>query len=1615
MCRTCNGTIKECPGHFGVIVFKERIYHYEFMKTVVKVLQCICPWCGKLRGCGAEDKNDEFNSKYEQCLRIKSPRRRLEWLSCLLQKVSTCKGCNRDLPDSIRKNGLEISFNYKENHGAEDQKGKTFSLDAEAAYYALNRIGDDTCRALGFDPANTHPKWMILKMLPVPPPAIRPAVYMGNVARGQDDLTQLLRKIVIANNDININEDDMTKNQRVKALTYEVACYFDNSIPGYTPESTKQGRPFKSLRARLKGKDGRIRGNLMGKRVNYSARSVITPDPNLEIDQVGVPRSIAENLTYPEVVTKENCERLQRWVDDRQLVNFIEFPDGTQKNLALVDGPVTIYPQCVLHRKLQDDDLVIFNRQPSLHKMSMMAHRVKILPYSSFRLNLSVTTPYNADFDGDEMNLHVPQSIESKAELKHLMMVPKQIITPRGNVPIMGIVQDTLVGSYLLTRKDAFIRKDMLMHLVMQLDNPNKSLPVPAVVKPEPLWTGKQVFSMFFPHISYEGQYEWARLFTPGDREGRLNVHLDEQFLVVLGGELLTGYLEKKSIGPTGGKINHITFLEGDSGLSGPDACKAFLSQTQRVVNTWLLQRGFTVGLGDAIASPETYTKIQTKTEESINNAVKIVENARLNKLDQKPGYSMLDTMEYQINDESNKAVNTTGEIVKESLKLSNQLLAMVTSGSKGNNQNIAQMVGCIGQQNVEGKRIPYHFYNRTLPHFTKDDYTPLSRGFVKNSYLRGLTPQEFFFHTMAGREGLIDTAVKTADTGYTQHKLVKCMEDVRVQYDATVRSQNGTIFQFIYGEDGMDAASIEQQSLGDITVRESEFTRRYRVLSENGEVSPELASELRDTDEFVDEEAIAAINEEFRQLCADREQLTAPGCKCKGNLPVNIKRLILTATQQFHIDKRRPSELKFKDVILETRALLRGLHTVEGTDAVTREVQAASTELFGVLVRMNLASKRVIAEYHLTAEAFEWILKEISVRFYQSFATPGDAVGPIASQSLGELVTQMTLNTFHHAGVSSQNVTLGVPRLRELLELSSTPKGPTMSVYLESDFEKSEEERKTVAVNFRKKIQRTRLRDYTDTLEVYFDPDDDVLIEDQNVVSGAKEIGDGGVEKLGEASPWLVRIVLNQNVKGAQEGNTQNDIRARIEETYPDKLIIIVNDNKLAIRIKFKNRELTLDEVCREAGEMLDKVVIGGLQNVGTVYIDCQPYTGKREGVRLDKDGKLPNEFILQTDGTNLYKALAVPGVDATRTRSNCIHEILQVFGIEAVRQALFSEITTVLSAYGAYVNYRHLALLCDVMTNTSELCPISRHGMAQSGAGPLSRCSFEETLEQLVQAAAFSEYDDLHGVSASIMLGQTAPLGTGFFDVLLDVDQLMKVEHSKDEEYQEGVPTSVASPQGSPVNFVSSPRDFVFSPVHSVESPTSPSSPRIGAESPAYSPTSPSNMSSPTYSPSSPAYSPSSPAYSPSSPAYSPSSPAYSPSSPAYSPSSPAYSPSSPAYSPSSPAYSPSSPAYSPSSPAYSPSSPAYSPSSPAYSPSSPAYSPSSPAYSPSSPAYSPSSPAYSPSSPAYSPSSPAYSPSSPAYSPSSPAYSPSSPAYSPSSPAYSPLSPAYSPSSN
>jgi len=760
-CLTCEQTLHFCPGHFGHIELAKPVFHAMFFDITKKILKCVCYRCSRIL-ISPQTTIEDLKNDMNKILAIKNNQKRWEAYFKLCNttpKIKSCGddkhiGCGARQPDRYNKEAaMKIVAEWKDKN---KENSTQLEFTAEDVLRIFKRITEEDMEIMGFNPKWNRPEWMICSVLPVPPPAVRPSVVEENGQRRDDDLTHKLIDIIKTNNNI---IDKIAKNaseETIKlismVLQYHIFTFIDNQIPGLAPSQQRNGRKLKSICDRMRKKDGRIRGNLNGKRVDQSARSVITPDPYISIDELGVPIKVALNITFQEVVNEYNIEEMKKLIlngpDVYPGAKYIKKNSNMFTiNLKYAEDLNKIANELkfgdVVHRHLSNGDYVLFNRQPSLHKMSMMCHKVIIMPYQTFRLNVLDTPPYNADFDGDEMNLHCPQNIQTMSELKDLAAVPYLILTQRDAKPSIEVVQDTLVGSFRLTKDYTIVNDKQMANLQMcnsyfkgKLNKPSKDY----------TYTGRELFSEILP----------PSLF--------INLkNKDEKSVIINNSRLIEGNLDKAVFHNITDGLIPVIYHD-----YGPIEIKKFLDNIQRLVCRWLLSSGFSIGISDLVTDKNTDEELNNKIKEMKANAYKKLEDIRVGELENNSIFNNEEFIEREILGILNQ---TTKEVSSISLKKIdekvNRMFNMVKSGSKGKETNIAQIMACVGQQNVDGKRISYGFTDRTLPHFTKYDDGPEARGFVENSFISGLSPQEVFFHAMGGREGLIDTAVKsvTGDT----------------------------------------------------------------------------------------------------------------------------------------------------------------------------------------------------------------------------------------------------------------------------------------------------------------------------------------------------------------------------------------------------------------------------------------------------------------------------------------------------------------------------------------------------------------------------------------------------------------------------------------------------------------------------------------------------------------------------------------------------------------------------------------------------------------------------------------------------------------------------------
>ncbi|HUW89336.1 MAG TPA: DNA-directed RNA polymerase subunit A' [Candidatus Nanopelagicaceae bacterium] len=810
-CQTCGNLVSNCMGHFGHIELARPVIHVGYAKKVLKVLRSICPECSRLML--TEEEMDLFRTEQLKHRRIffEGDEDATKIVFKRARKSKVCPYCGA----KKKKIVIEKPTTFYEE---EETKGSRRITPIEILE-RLIKMTDNDLRILGVAPENARLEWVIFTVLPIPPVCARPSITLDSGIRSEDDLTHKLVDVIRINQRLRENIDAGAPHLIVEdlweLLQYHITTYFDNQVSGIPPARHRSGRALRTLTQRLKGKEGRFRSNLSGKRVDFSARSVISPNPFISINDVGVPLEIAKILTIPTNINDWNIEEMKQLVLNGPFnhpgANYIIRSDRRRIDLRYVKNRKIIAemlaPGYTVERHLANGDLVLFNRQPSLHRMSIMAHEVKIMDGRTFRLNLTVCPPYNADFDGDEMNLHVPQSEEARTEAELLLKVQEHILSPRFGGPILGGIQDFISSVFQFTSVDSvYNRKDTLKLLYLGdvfESKPEFSLDdiTPIKTDPEKLYSGKQIFSTLFPDdLNIKVKSKFCKKCEVCKEEGCEY----DAYVVIKNGVLITGTIDENSFGA----MQSNSILQRVIKDHGNARGRLFLDSATKMLLYVIRQNGMTMGLDEVFVSGEAYDKIQKILKDADDEADKLIKALNENDttvLRRAPGRSMRETLELRIRQVLAEARKMAEETAAHHIGDEAHSVIMTKSGARGNILNLGQMSAVVGQQAIRGERINRGYGSRTLPHFKLDDLTPQARGFVESSYRKGLNPEEFFFHAMGGREGLVDTAVRTSTSGYMQRRLVNALQDMIIENDGTVRNSDKNIIQFRYGDDGID------------------------------------------------------------------------------------------------------------------------------------------------------------------------------------------------------------------------------------------------------------------------------------------------------------------------------------------------------------------------------------------------------------------------------------------------------------------------------------------------------------------------------------------------------------------------------------------------------------------------------------------------------------------------------------------------------------------------------------------------------------------------------------------------------------------------------------------
>ena len=985
------------------------------------------------------------------------------------------------------------------------------------------------------------------------------------------------------------------------------------------------------------------------------------------------------------------------------------------------------------------------------------------------------------------MNLHMPQDPESEAELKNLAAVPYQIVSPANNSSIIGIYQDSMLGSYQFTRPNIRFSPRDAMNILMMFNGTNEHKLLDEIKKEGGI-TNFDILSQIMPPLSMKYK-------TKAFKDDKDDYKTSNAIVEIQNGKYVRGQMDKSVMGArTKGLLQRVCNDFGNF------ASAKFIDDLQNVVTEYMKSSAFSVGINDLISDKkinDEIIQVITKKKTDVKN---LIDQVQIGIFENNTGKTNVEEFETQVNSILNQATSEAGKIGLKSLDKDNRFVIMVNAGSKGSDLNISQMISCLGQQNVDGKRIPYGFDSRTLPHFTKYDDSPSARGFVESSYINGLSPQELFFHAMGGRVGLIDTAVKTSTTGYIQRRLIKGLEDLMVSYDMTVRTNKNKIVQFAYGDDNIDTTKVEDQNIPIVSMSTQDIYSHYLIPEENGKVKTlsniflknVLARHRKQNKDFMDKTQVY-----IDKMIKNRDSLIKNVFKNKGDTNVGCP------VAFYYVINNIQGQCNITISSLVDITPFEALHMIEHCYSnLEKNYYAPPTELFKTLFYYYLSPKDLLIVKRFNKAALTLLLDTLTLDYKRAVVSPGEMIGMIAGQSIGEVSTQMTLNTFHFAGVASKsNVTRGVPRIEEILSLSSEIKNPSLSIYLKPEDEKQKEKAQTIMYM----LEHTRLEEIVKSIEVCFDPDDlhSLIQEDNDTIRQYmefekmfKECSENSLSTdENEKSKWIIRMVFDAEVM-LEKNITMDDVNFTLKNCFDEQISCVYSDynsDKLIFRIRMnevinsgsgrgqkKTKVNPLDQsdqiyiLKNFQDQLLNNVVLRGIKGINKVILR------KVIDNMVENNGiyKKQEIWVLDTIGTNLLEILGLDFIDNTRTYSNDIVEIYNVLGIEAARQAIYNELVEVVEFDGTYINYHNYSVLVDRMTFTHKMISIFRHGINNDNIGPIAKASFEETPEMFLKAARHGELDTLRGVSANVMCGQEGFFGTSSFQVVLDIEEMQKME---------------------------------------------------------------------------------------------------------------------------------------------------------------------------------------------------------------------------------------------
>ena len=1377
-CNTCGLDSNGCECHMGHVTLPVPMYNPVFIAKTRKLLACICLECSRIPL--LTDSNG-----YKKVMTMKTLISRADEFKKQVNSVKACPFCKSQIPN-IRKDAKEkkdkkdkdidvltIYAEYITKVIDDDQVKKEvseiFPLSSNDVYQILDNMSDQTISAFLIDPLLFRPSDMCHYHWPISAPSIRPSVKADYLADGtnEDDLTKKSLDVVRQCDKIKGLIDSGKYDKAEKLFNFLQSNINVFAVGSKNTNDNKGTKVIKSISQRIQGKEGRLRQTLAGKRTNYCARSVISSDPMISISEGGIPLYVAMTLTIRVTVRKENILELSKYVKNGRYVypgaNYVKHrnsPDNVREDTKNTKNFINLQYGDIVERHLQDGDPILFNRQPSLHKLGIMCHRARIIrnpSLSIFRLNVNVTEPYGADFDGDEMNIYLAQDAQCMTEYYLLANVDKHILSPAYSTPIMKFKQDTPSGLYAMTDKNNKIDWHYAMNTSMHIEGSV------SVSKKNDL-TSHELFSELIPEMIN---------YTNYDDDGN-------KLVEIINGKLISGIIT--------GAILVKGLIMAIWDRHGPTKTRIFIDNAQKMAEMIIFYKGISIGYKDTISTPE----ISQATKEEIYG--KMIEGKKmLTEIENNPellDYETFETVLFRCLDSARSNVSS---ICMKKLTSENMFYLHVISGAKGKPDNIGAIMGAIGQQHLKLGRIGKSVNHRSLPHICKDDDTPRARGYIVNSYKEGADPIEYWQYHSSGREGIINTAIGTADTGYQQRRLVKAMESIKCENDGTIRTSDGIILQFLYGDNQLDQVKQKRIKFKSMNMN-NEKIRKIHLFNEKDLSAKSILNNkqfVKDLLKMRDKMRIIQVKSRMYYGTFMTEFYQGANYPRIINDIINLSNHETDIVDPDYVLKQIEHILSHKSISL-----------VCYVDDEHSPIKSANEKKYKFLIRYGLyeflSPKRCVSEYKLSKKKFDRIVKEIIGAYISAIVHSGEMVGIVAAQSMGEPLTQMTLSSFHKAGAGEAGLR-GAPRIKEILGNGKIIATPIMYIYFKEEFRKDKKLVERIASN----LNFTTCLNIVSRLETRYDPNNINSKTDDIDLTSVFDAKNGTKDVDLKTYPWLFRIhiirekMLEYNISmldiktkfvefWKENSNSNKKIHKHLFSQIANACISSNNDNseKPMLHVRLELSDIDDKTLSEFAKLVINKFHIKGDDKITSIdrISDDDIYTFD------DKTGDVNKEieYVIYANGINLEKLKDIPYIDQNRTTCNDIRTITSTYGIESTRSVLYKEIKSIFTE--TPMNPHHVSITCDFMTHSGNVISVDRFGLRKLNTGVLAKATFEESMDLLTDAAFYNQSDILENVSSSILLGKPFNGGTGLCNLMMDTDELEKSEFNDSNSMETG-----------------------------------------------------------------------------------------------------------------------------------------------------------------------------------------------------------------------------------